>query len=132
MKSIFIDCSSGVSGDMLLGGFIDLGVPSNIINDPLKSLGLSDDYHFKYEEGKTINLRGIRVSIQDNYSTQKSRTWLEIRELITTSNLSIPLKESILKVFQLIAEVESFVHGISADKVHFHEIGCIDSLVDII
>ncbi len=132
MKSLFIDCSNGVSGDMLLGGLIDLGVPPEIINEPLKSLGLSNDYEFIYKESKTFNLRGIKVSIEDRNLNYKYKNWIDIKNLISSSNLNISLRDKILKVFGILAEAESFVHGIDVEHVHFHEIGCIDSLVDIV
>ncbi len=132
MKSLFIDCSNGVSGDMLLGGLIDLGVPYDVINKPLESLGFSEDYALKYEESKSFNLRGIKVSVEDRSSNQKHRKWIDIQKMIVSSGLNSILKDRVLKVFGILADAESFVHGIQKDEVHFHEIGAIDSLVDII
>ncbi len=131
MKDLFIDCSAGVSGDMLLAGFLDLGVPSYIIDKPLDLLGLRNDYSLKYEDCKSFNLRGVKVFVEDKCLKSEYSNWADIRQLINNSELNNFLKKSVLKVFNLLAEAEAYVHGIDVDMVHFHEVGAIDSIVDI-
>ncbi len=132
MKNLFIDCSLGVSGDMLLASLIDLGVPLDVINRPLKELGMEGAYSLIVEESKSFSLRGIKVSVEEKGYNAKYKTWLDIRALIETSSLSRTLKEKVLKIFKLLAEAEAYVHGVNIDEVHFHELSCIDSLVDIV
>ncbi|AAP99531.1 MULTISPECIES: nickel pincer cofactor biosynthesis protein LarC [Prochlorococcus] len=132
MKSLFIDSSTGISGDMLLAAFLDLGVPFDAINAPLKLLGLDHSYSLRAEEAKSFDLRGLKVFVEDKELNHPNRHWVDIRTLIESSSLKKLLKEKVLKVFKLLAEAEASVHGIDADQVHFHELGSIDSLVDII
>ena len=131
MEEYFIDCAPGISGDMLLGALNDLGVPQDVIEKPLTSLGLENFYNLCFNEGKSSSIRGIKAQIEvvDNHIR---RDWRSIRELIIKGSLQIELEQKIISVFQSLAEVEGKVHGIDSDEVHFHEIGSIDSLVDII
>ena len=131
MKSLYIDCSFGLSGDMLLAGFLDMGVPLDIIQKPINLLGFENSYSIKIEESTSFALRGIKVSIEDKELSRHSRRWVDIRRIIESSDLNDSLKERILNVFQVLAEAEATVHGIDIDKVHFHELGSVDSFVDI-
>jgi len=131
MKELLIECSPGVSGDMLLGAFYDYGVPKEEIEKPLIELGLGDLYHLKFEESKSCSIRGIKVEIE-KFDQITARNWRSIKSMICNGNLEIQLQKIILKVFQSLAIAEGKVHGIDPEDVHFHEIGAIDSLVDII
>ncbi len=131
MEELLIECSPGISGDMLLAAFYDLGVPKEVIEKPLFDLGLGSSYLLSFSEAKSKSLRGIKtnVKILDN---SKKRTWTDIKKLIMKGNLEKSLENNIIKVFSALAKAESSVHGIDPEEVHFHEIGAIDSLVDII
>ena len=65
MEDVLIECSPGISGDMLLGAFYDLGVPKKVIEQPLIELGLKDLYQLDFKESKSCSIRGIKVKIQD-------------------------------------------------------------------
>ena len=65
MEDFFIECSPGVSGDMLLGAFYDLGVPKNVIEQPLIDLGLTDLYNLDFRESKSCSIRGIKVKVEN-------------------------------------------------------------------
>ncbi len=132
MEDVLIECSPGISGDMLLGAFYDLGVPKKVIEQPLIDLGLEDLYQLEFEESKSCSIRGIRAKIENIDSSTKKRTWRIIKELILNGNLEDKLKKLIFEVFESLAIAEGKVHGIKSEDVHFHEIGAIDSLVDII
>ena len=126
----YFDCFSGISGDMTLGAFIDLGVPvkwlkENIGNIPLTGFDISATSVFRNE----INAKSVHVKTKD---TAESRNYAEIRSLIQNSRLSLHVKESSLKIFQKLAEAEAKIHGCPVDKVHFHEVGGIDAIVDIV
>ena len=131
MEEIFIECSPGVSGDMLLGAFYDLGVPKSVIEKALIDVGLEDLYYLKFRESKSISIRGIKVEVK-NKDQNKKRNWSSIKKLISNGKLGKNLKKVIYDVFESLALAEGRVHGIDSDDVHFHEIGAIDSLVDII
>ena len=132
MEDIFIECSPGISGDMLLGAFYDLGVPKKVIEQPLIDLGLKDQYTLQFKESKSCSIRGIKANVEDiNYGTTQ-RNWRSIKELILNGYLEDKLRQIIYEVFESLASAEAKVHGINPEDVHFHEIGAIDSLVDII
>jgi len=126
----YFDCFSGISGDMTLGAFIDLGVPvkwlkENIGNIPLTGFDISVTSVFR----NGINAKSVHVKTKD---TAEPRNYAEIRSLIQNSRLSQHVKENSLKIFQKLAEAEAKIHGRPVDKVHFHEVGGIDAIVDIV
>jgi len=132
MEEVFIECSPGISGDMLLGAFYDLGVPKKVIEKPLYDLGLTDRYSLEFQESKSCSIRGIKTKVKNSDFSPIKRTWRSIKELILNAHLEDQLRKIIYKVFESLAIAEGKVHGINSDEVHFHEIGAIDSLVDII
>ena len=131
MEEILIECSPGVSGDMLLGAFYDLGVPKNIIEKTLKCFGLENLYYLNFKESQSCSIRGIKVDIEKIDQSTK-RNWRTIKDLILNARLEKRLQKRIYEVFESLATAEGKVHGIYPEEVHFHEIGAIDSLVDII
>jgi len=132
MEDFYIECSPGISGDMLLGAFYDLGVPKKVIEKPLIDLGLKDLYHLEFKESKSCSIRGVKAKVENIECSPIKRTWKSIKELISNGNLEEKLKQKIVEVFESLAVAEGNVHGIKPDDVHFHEIGAIDSLVDIV
>ena len=132
MEELLIDCAPGVSGDMLLGAFYDLGVPKNVIEQPLIDLGLENLYKLKFAEATSCSIRGIKVKVETLENNSKRRDWKSIKDLILNGKLENKLQEIVYKVFESLAIAEGKVHGINPEDVHFHEIGAIDSLVDII
>ena len=131
MEEVFIECSPGVSGDMLLGAFYDLGVPKAVIEKPLSDIGLENLYTLQFTESKSCSIRGVRVDVKKIDKTTK-RNWRGLKQIILKSNLEKKLKDVIFKVFESLAIAEGKVHGIDPEEVHFHEIGAIDSIVDIV
>ena len=132
MEDIFIECSPGISGDMLLGAFYDMGVPKKVIEQPLIDLGLADQYTLHFKESKSFSIRGIKTKVENIESPRTQRNWRSIKELILNGYLEEKLQQIIYEVFESLAIAEGKVHGINSEDVHFHEIGAIDSLVDII
>ncbi len=131
MEEILIDCSPGVSGDMLLGAFHDLGVPKCEIEKTLACFGLDNLYYLNFRESQSCSIRGIKVDVNKVDQITK-RDWNSIKGLIRKAQLEKKLKKRIYEVFESLAIAEGRVHGINPEEVHFHEIGSIDSLVDII
>ena len=132
MENILIECSPGISGDMLLGAFYDLGVPKKVIEQPLIDLGLKNLYDLDFKESKSCSIRGIKTQVKNFDCGTTKRNWRSIKELILNGNLESKLQQIIFSVFESLAIAEGKVHGINSDDVHFHEIGAIDSLVDIV
>ncbi|MDC3072556.1 nickel pincer cofactor biosynthesis protein LarC [Prochlorococcus sp. AH-716-O10] len=131
MEEILIECSPGVSGDMLLGAFYDLGVPKDEIEKKLACFGLENLYKLNFSESQNCSIRGIKVDVEKVDQSTK-RDWKSIKNLILKTQLEEQLKKRIYEVFESLAKAEGRVHGINPEEVHFHEIGAIDSLVDII
>ncbi len=132
MEDVLIECSPGISGDMLLGAFYDLGVPKKVIEQPLIELGLKDLYDLQFKESKSCSIRGVKAKVENIDCSSIKRTWRSIKELILNGYLEDKLKQKVYEVFESLASAEGKVHGIKSEDVHFHEIGAIDSLVDII
>ena len=131
MEEILINCSPGVSGDMLLGAFHDLGVPKEVMLKPLLAIGLDNLFSLDFVESQSCSIRGCKVKVC-NLEKDTTRNWRGIKDLILKANLEIHLQKRIYDVFESLAVAEGKVHGINPDDVHFHEIGAIDSLVDVI
>jgi uncharacterized protein (TIGR00299 family) protein len=126
---LYLDLFSGISGDMTLGALIDLGVPVAWLEQQLKPVlsgfSLRSEIVFRHHL-RAVNLF---VEVQD---TAAARTYTDIRAIICQSDLPEPVKKNSLAAFERIARAESTIHGKPIETVHFHEIGGIDSLVDII
>jgi hypothetical protein len=126
----FLDCFSGISGDMLLGALLDAGLPLEHLRESLSRLGLSG-FRLEAQPVGTGALAGTRVRI----TTEKEeghRSWSTIRGIIEESGLAPKIKADALAVFGLLAAAEARVHGCAPDEVHFHEVGAVDSIVDIV
>jgi hypothetical protein len=126
----YIDCFSGISGDMFLGALLDAGLPLSELQDQLALLGL-DHYTLKVGKKNCGAITATALAVQTT-ETHPHRSWKDIRRLITTSRLADQVKESSLAIFSLLAAAEAKVHGWPADEVHFHEVGGIDSIIDIV
>ena len=132
MKSIFIDCSLGISGDMLASALFDLGVPHSIFLDNLVSLNIDKNYKLKFEAGDSDGIKGIVCKKNEIQSKELSRSLNEIKNLLLDSSLNDYVKKKSIKVFEILAEAEAVVHGHQISDVHFHELGSMDSILDIV
>ena len=132
MTAVFVDCPTGLAGDMLLAAFLDLGVPRAVIEAPLAGLGLEQGYALTVAEDRSAGLRGLRLSVEGLELEPPHRLWHDIRALIMVADWSEPLRARVLTVFKALAEAEAAVHGHPIEQVHFHEVGMIDALVDVV
>ena len=132
MTALFVDCPTGLAGDMLLAAFLDLGVPRAVIEAPLAGLGLEQGYALTVAEDRSAGLRGLRLSVEGLELEPPHRLWHDIRALIMEADWSEPLRTRVLTVFKALAEAEAAVHGHPIEQVHFHEVGMIDALVDVV
>jgi len=126
----YFDCFSGISGDMTLGAFIDLGVPvkwlkENLDRIPLTGFDVSADTVTR--NGITAKSAHVRVECD-----KTSRDYAQIRSLIENSPLPRNVKQLSHDIFERMADAEAHIHGCSRDHVHFHEVGGIDAIVDIV
>ena len=125
----YFDCFSGISGDMTLGACIDLGLPLSELENMIQALKL-EKTHIEVNTKSHMGIRGTQVVVHTECSP--IRHYSDIRELIHNSELSDRVKELSQSMFLLLASVESHIHGCDIDRVHFHEVGAVDSIVDII
>jgi len=95
MEDVLIECSPGISGDMLLSAFYDLGVPKEVIEKPLLDLGLNDLYHLEFKESKSFSIRGINARVENIGRSPIKRTWRNIKDLILNGNLEEKLEQKI-------------------------------------
>jgi len=142
--TLYLDCFSGASGDMLIGALIDCGLDFDLLRDELKRLGVEG-----YELSLTrVDRSGISASKFDvllhshdhdhehhhhhHHHEHEHRSLSEIKRIIASSKLTDRIKERAQTIFQRIGEAESKIHNIPIESVHFHEVGAIDSIVDIV
>jgi uncharacterized protein (TIGR00299 family) protein len=128
----YCDCFSGVSGDMFLGALLDVGAPVDAINDSLKSL-LSDEVQISSKKERRGSIWGTRAIVNINSpSDQPVRTFRSISALLEKSSLPSWVISKSIEIFRIIAEAESTIHNVPLEEVHFHEIGALDSIADIV
>lgn len=127
-----LDCPTGLAGNMLLAALLDLGVPTSVIDEPLAALGLAGCYRLCLEERRSGGLRGLHLQVQSLEAQPPERHWQELQQLLRQAPWAEPLQQRVLAVFALLAEAEAAVHGVPAARVHFHEVGAIDALVDVV
>jgi uncharacterized protein (TIGR00299 family) protein len=151
MKTLYLDIFSGIAGDMFIGALIDLGVDARKLERELAKLKL-DGYHLHISRQHKSAIEGVkfdvhlahdheydhdshhasRITHHDHHHHDEQRNFAEIKKLIGKSKLSPWVKKKSVAVFQRIAEAEGKIHGMPAAQVHFHEVGAVDSIVDIV
>ena len=124
----YLDCFAGVSGDMVLGALLDLGLPLEVLDEGWRKLGLKG-FQLNSQKVQRGGLMGIKVEVQGKGTIKNYR---EMRAIINDSPLPTGIKELSVKILQKLAQVEAAIHGVEVDKVHFHEIGGIDTIVDAV
>lgn len=130
-RALYIDCFSGISGDMMVGALLDLGVVDvEDLRNELKKLDISG-YYIECTEVMAGSIKAKKFDVKVNL-TQPKRDYRDIMEIIRSSGLNQAVKEISLNIFRLVAEAESRVHGCKIDEVKFHEIGAVDSIIDIV
>lgn len=131
MDTLYVDAFSGASGDMILGALLDLGTPLGVIEGPLRSLPLGD-WRIVAQRQMRHHISGTRVQVEVSTTHHPHRTYREISQLIASASLPGRVKAWSLEAFKKLAEAEARIHGIPADQVTFHEVGAVDSIVDIV
>ena len=126
----WLDCSSGVAGDMLLGALVDAGVPLDALQSAVDAVA-PEPVRLRTEDVHRAGLRATRVHVETATSTTR-RTWADIRHLLDTADLDPEVRGCAQEAFGRLAETEARVHGVSADDVHFHEVGALDAIADVV
>jgi uncharacterized protein (DUF111 family) len=130
-RVVYFDCASGASGDMLLGAVVDLGLPVEKLREDLARLGV-EGYRI---ESRTVNRSGIaatKVDVIAETAGQPHRHLRHVLAILDGSSLEARVKERAAALFRRLADAEAVVHGTTPEKVHFHETGALDSIVDIV
>ena len=130
MKILYYDCFSGISGDMNLGAMIDLGLDPEYLKNELHKLKI-DKYQLKVSKDQRHGIFGTKVDVITE-KTEKHRHMSDIENIISSSSLNEEIKELSLLIFRKIAIAEAKVHNMPVEEVHFHEVGAVDSIVDIV
>lgn len=133
MKTAYFDCFSGASGDMILGALLDAGLHIDRLNEELAKLRLS---HYSLT-AKDVVKRGIGgtmivVEIDQEHHQAHHRRLHHIEEIIAKSDLADPVKKKSTGIFRRLAEAEARVHRTGMDNVHFHEVGAMDAIIDVV
>jgi hypothetical protein len=138
MKILYYDCFAGISGDMNLGAMLDLGIDQKYLLKELSKLSIGT-YKLKVYKDKRGGITGTKADVvipthkKLSFNTGlHKRTFRDITKIIKQSNLSATVKKVSLDIFSRLARVEAKIHGHKVEHVHFHEIGAIDSIVDIV
>ncbi|AQS57906.1 nickel pincer cofactor biosynthesis protein LarC [Desulforamulus ferrireducens] len=130
MKIAYFDCFAGISGDMLLGALVDLGLSPDTLKQELQSLGLSG-YEITAQRVTRRGISGMKVDVTVT-GDQPHRHLKDILQILEHSRLSETVKQDAKNIFTLLAQAEGKIHNKAPESVHFHEVGAVDSIVDIV
>ena len=142
-KIVYLQCPTGVSGDMCLGALVSLGVPVEYLVEKLNGLGIEAEYRLRAELVHRQGQQATKVHVDlvshhhhdhhhHEHDHHHTRHLPEIEEMIVKGNLPVRAEAWSLAVFRQLAVAEGAVHGIAPEKVHFHEVGAVDAIVDIV
>jgi uncharacterized protein (TIGR00299 family) protein len=130
MKTLYFDCFAGASGNMILAALVSLGVDKTALIEQLRRLNISD-FNIEFS---TVDRSGISAVYADVKVPHEHvhRHLSDIKKIINESTLSEAVKERAVAIFTRLAEAEAKIHGIEVEKVHFHEVGAMDAIVDVV
>lgn len=135
MKIAFFDCFSGISGDMIIGSLLDIGLDINFVSNELQKLDLPG-FKLSCDKVKRCHIAGTKLNITFDTANDKlhsvHRNFDNISTLINESDLNSIIKLKSIEIFKRLAQAEAKVHNVSVNDVHFHEVGAADSIIDIV
>lgn len=131
MKTAYLDCFSGISGDMFVGALLDTGLELRVLQEALDGLRLTGVRVEARQESKN-GIHGTRFVVTVDQEAQPERRFEDIQRILAQGGLSDRVRDRSLAVFRALAEAESRIHGRPVGEVHFHEVGAADSIVDIV
>ena len=136
---VYFDCFSGASGDMILGSLVDAGLPLEELRQALSGLNMDGEFSLSAESVQRGALRATLLHVSTHHEHDQHdehhshhRHLSDITALIEASSLPASVRQKSLAIFQRLAEAEARVHGMPLENVHFHEVGAVDSIVDIV
>jgi pyridinium-3,5-bisthiocarboxylic acid mononucleotide nickel chelatase len=131
MRAVYFDCWAGVSGDMIVGAQIDLGVDPEALKAQLASLQL-EGYKINVSSVRRGGIAATKFDVVVDQEAQPHRHLSDINTIIVDSGLSETVKSQAQRIFERLADAEASVHGTTPEKIHFHEVGAVDSIIDTV
>jgi pyridinium-3,5-bisthiocarboxylic acid mononucleotide nickel chelatase len=131
MKTAYFDCFSGISGNMILGALLDAGLNLNKLKKKLSGLQLKA-YSLKLVKTRKNGIAASYFEVHAPHAQHQHRSLKDIISLINKSKLSSYVKEESIEIFTRLAKAEAMIHGVSVNKIHFHEVGAVDAIIDIV
>jgi len=132
-KIAYFDCAVGIAGDMCLGALVSLGVPLDYFTEILEQLGISNDVKLRSELVIRCGQEAVKVYVDIHHDGHHHHRHLpEIETIIKSAKLPSLVEKQSLDIFQQLAIAEGKVHGIPPEQVHFHEVGALDAIADIV
>lgn len=131
MKAIYLDCFAGISGNMMLGALLHAGVPEELLRQQLSTLPI-DGYELTVDTVVKNGIQALYVDVKMTHHHHHHRHLADIFHIIEQSNLAEQVKEDSKKIFLLLAKAEAKVHGTTVEEIHFHEVGAVDAIIDIV
>jgi len=130
MKVCYLECFSGISGDMLLGALVDAGADADEIRRQIATLGI-EGIELQFERCSRSGIAGTNLTVRVAHD-HSHRSLTKIEQIIAASGLEDEVKQRAVRIFRKLGEVEAAIHQVPVEKVHFHEVGAWDSIVDIV
>jgi len=146
--NLYFECANGISGDMSVGALLDLGASRDKLDNALKSMGLDEEFTYKINDVKINSIKATDFDViikehhhehhhHEHYHEHSThhhhhRNLADVISIIDKADTTDNAKNLAKKIFTIVAEAESNVHGLPIDEVHFHEVGAIDSIADIV
>lgn len=131
MTIAYLDCFSGMSGDMFLGALLDAGLSFNALEGRIKTLRLKG-YHLEKKQEARNQISGTQFLVRLDTKDQPHRSLKTIREIIHEGDLSDLVKDKSIEIFEALAKVEGEIHNSPPEEIQFHEVGAMDSIIDVV
>ena len=131
-RALYYECFAGIAGDMHLGALIDIGVPAAHLQAELARLPLADEFALVAEPASKMGIGGTKATVRLADVDRPTRRMADIEGLLSGAGYAAPVLERASAMFRAIAEAEADIHGTTVDRVHFHEVGATDSIVDVV
>ena len=130
-RVLYFDIINGISGDMTIATLLDLGVPKETFLEEIYKLNLDGEFKINIEQKNESGIVGTKVEVITT-EVNSQRHLSDIYDIIDKSSLNEFVKNKSKEIFMIIAKAEAKIHGTTIDKIHFHEVGAIDSIVDVV